>query len=85
MYIIKHAQEFSYNFVQNWFVNQDLLTMTLFQGETDTFQNMIVTILKLPYRLAFSLFEHRIWPNIFIISQKNKEDRLKGKNSSLFP
>ena len=32
MYTIKHAQYFSYNFVQNWLVNQDFLAMTLFQG-----------------------------------------------------
>ena len=50
MFTIKHAQEFSYNFVQDWFVNQDYHSMTLFQGGIiqvkDTFQNTIVPTLN---------------------------------------
>ena len=50
MYTIKHAQEFSNNFVQNWFVNQDYLSMILFQGRViqvkGTFQNTIVATLN---------------------------------------
>ena len=50
MYTIKHAQEFSYNFVQNLLVNQDYLSMTLFQGGIiqvkGTFQNTIMAALN---------------------------------------
>ena len=48
---MKPAQEFSYNFIQNWFVNKDYLSMTLFQGGIiqvkDTFQNTIVATLNI--------------------------------------
>ena len=50
MYTIKHALYFSYNFLQNWFVNQDFLAMTLFQGRIiqvkGTFQNTIVATIE---------------------------------------
>ena len=35
-YTIKHAQEFSYNFVQNWFVNQDYLLHNFLSGRYNT-------------------------------------------------
>ena len=67
MYTIKYAWEFSYKFVQNWFVNQDYLSMTLFQGGIiqvkGTFQSTIVATLNVKKNLTLKMtkFAKKKW------------------------
>ena len=59
MYTIKHAQEFSYNFVQNWFVTHNYIYMSLFHGGIiqvkGTFQNTIVAALNVSWNLTLKI------------------------------